>query len=253
MTRWLEIAWHDAGVAEIPGHAADDTILGYFQEVGRDDITSDEVSWCAAFVGACLAKAGVAVDLPHGKRLLARAYLDVGTPIEQPRVGAVAIFTRGDPNGWTGHVFFVTGWTASHIKGIGGNQRNSVCEISIPRSQLIGLRWPEKVEPKVLARTSRIASGAGETQKDGIKATGTQGLEMAIPAPPQKLGLEEIAANAGSFKGSVETLEQFLLFVWGKGGWIALALTAYWGARIVWRSGWIRTWRAQDQSEGKTT
>lgn len=253
MTRWLEIAWAEEGVAEVAGPRASETILGYFREVGRGDITSDEVSWCAAFVGACLAKAGVAVDLPHDKRLLARAYLEVGTPIDEPRVGAVAIFTRGDPRSWTGHVFFVTSWTATHIKGIGGNQRNSVCEISLPRSQLLGLRWPEAADPKVLAKTSRIAGGANETQKDGVKATGVNGAELALPAPPETIGLSDLAAKAGSLKGSIETLEQFLLFAWAKGGWIALGLTLYWGGRIVWRSGWIKWWRAEDQSTGKTT
>lgn len=255
MTKWLEIAWADEGVAETPGRAASETVLGYFKEVGRSDVTSDEVSWCAAFVGACLARGGVPVSLPSERALLARAYLDVGTPIDTPRNGAIAVFTRGDPNSWTGHVAFVVGWTETTLAILGGNQANRVCVQHFPRDRLLGLRWPEPpVAPRELAaQGSRIAGGAMAQQKDAAKVGGVTGLELALPAPPSDLGLSSLAEKLGAMQGSAEVIEKFMIFAWSKGGWVAGALAAYWLARMAWSAGWIKQWRAQDASTGKTT
>ncbi len=252
MTRWMEIAWEEVGTREIPGARAAPSIVDYFRDSGRPEITSDEVAWCAAFVGACLARAGVKPRIRPGHELLASSYLEVGTAIDTPRVGAIVCVRRNGGSGW--HVAFVSGWNATHLKLLGGNQKNSVCEVWAPREGAV-LRWPEEpVTPAALAKDgSRIAAGAGAAQKDGAKVTGINGAERALPAPPQSLGLEEVAAKAGSLKGSIETIEQFLLFAWGRGGWIALALTLFWCGRIVWRSGWIKWWRAEDASTGKTT
>ena len=59
--RWLEIAWEQegAGVAEIGGPAANKSIVAYFHDIGRPDVTSDEIAWCAAFYFWCLQKAGI--------------------------------------------------------------------------------------------------------------------------------------------------------------------------------------------------
>jgi uncharacterized protein (TIGR02594 family) len=104
--RWMEIAWADLGIKETAGPEATPAIVAYFDAAGRPDITSDETPWCAAFVNACLSRAGVSIAaIPQGERTLARSCLKQGTKIDEPRVGAVAVFTRGEP--WQGHTGFV--------------------------------------------------------------------------------------------------------------------------------------------------
>ena len=56
--RWLACAWDELGQREIDGSADNPRILAYFRAVGQDGILHDEVPWCAAFVGACLERAG---------------------------------------------------------------------------------------------------------------------------------------------------------------------------------------------------
>jgi hypothetical protein len=41
-----------------------------------------------------------------------------------------------------GHVFFVVGWNRTHVYALGGNQRDSVSVVTIPRSEIIAYRWP---------------------------------------------------------------------------------------------------------------
>ena len=61
---------------------------------------------------------------------------------DTPRVGAIAVFWRGRPDSWTGHVGFVVGETASHIVLLGGNQSNAVNVMKIKRKRFLGARWP---------------------------------------------------------------------------------------------------------------
>lgn len=248
MTAWLDIAWAAEGVEETGGRAATPEILAYFRDAGHPEIVSDEVAWCAAFAGACLARAG----LPHTGSLMARSYLKYGTPIDTPRVGAIAVLRRGaDPS--AGHVGFVVGSDATHLRLLGGNQNDAVSVARFPRAMLVGLRWPPvEAAPKELAKSSRIVKASGGQQADAGKAGVVSGAELVIPAPPPSLGLGDLATQAGAMQSAAETIEKFLLFAWGKGGLIAGAFAAYWIGRMAWNAGWIGKWRAEDQSTGKT-
>lgn len=245
--QWMEIAYADVGVTEVAGVRASETILEYFRRVGRADITSDEVAWCAAFAGAVLKSAGVKFALPKGRELLASSFLEVGTPIDQPRVGAIACVPRSGGSGW--HVAFVSGWDATRLRLLGGNQRDSVCEAWFLRDGA-ELRWPgEPVTAAALADgTSRIATAAKAQQKDGAKAGGIEVADIGLEAG----GLKEWAAQAADWQASATTIEQFMTYAVSKGKWVAGALALYWLARMAWRAGWIKHWRAQDANEGKT-
>src|SRR5262245_39000280 len=101
---WLELAWGDLGVAETPGPTHNARVVAYFAAVGHPEVTSDETAWCAAFLGACLERAGV-----HSTRsLAARSYLGWGEPISEFRSGAVAVLSR-TPDPALGHVGFLVG------------------------------------------------------------------------------------------------------------------------------------------------
>lgn len=144
---WMDAAWSHIGVKETAGSRATAEIVGMYAASGHPEVTSDEVPWCAAFVGKCLKDA----NLPNTGSLMARSYLEYGTKLDEPKVGAIAIFKRGAPP--SGHVAFVTGWGAGNIRVLGGNQGDKVCEANYPADSLIGLRWPpEKVSAPVVAK-----------------------------------------------------------------------------------------------------
>lgn len=135
--RWLELAWADLGVAEGPGGANNPRVVRYYADAGHPEVREDEVAWCAAFVGACLERAGTGST----RSLMARSYLAWGQELAEPRTGAIAVLSRGsDPS--LGHVGFLVGLTASDIVLLAGNQGDAVSVQTFPRSRLVGLRWP---------------------------------------------------------------------------------------------------------------
>lgn len=126
------------GLKEIAGPKADATIAAMFAKAGHPEIKSDEVSWCAAFVGACL----VDVGMKGTGSLAARSYLKWGRPVDlaEAQPGDVVVFWRVKPDGWQGHVGFFAGQTAKTIKVLGGNQSDSVSYGFYPKDRLLGVR-----------------------------------------------------------------------------------------------------------------
>jgi uncharacterized protein (TIGR02594 family) len=135
--RWLELAWADLGVAEGPGSADNPVVVRYYADAGHPEVRHDDVAWCAAFVGACLERAGIIST----RSLAARSYLAWGEHLDEPRTGAIAVLSRGDDPS-LGHVGFLVGMTASQIILLGGNQGDAVSVESFDRSRLLELRWP---------------------------------------------------------------------------------------------------------------
>ena len=135
--RWLELAWADLGIAEAPGDADNPLVVRYYADAGHPEVRSDDVAWCAAFVGACLERAGIAGT----RSLMARSYLAWGEAAPEPRVGALAVLSRG-PDTDIGHVGFLVGLTEANVVLLGGNQADTVSVQSFARSRLLGLRWP---------------------------------------------------------------------------------------------------------------
>ena len=134
---WLDQAWALLGEHEATGPATNPRLRDLFADAGHPEIVSDEVAWCAAFVSACLERAHV----PSPKTLRARVYLTWGASLDTPRVGAIAVLSRGQDQN-LGHVGFYLGETPDAIMILGGNQHDAVSIASFPHSQLLGLRWP---------------------------------------------------------------------------------------------------------------
>lgn len=148
---YLTFAISQLGKRELGGVSANNPdIIEYFQAVGRDDVTTDETPWCAAFVGACLAWYGY--KLPPVSRdlvLLARSYLklpnDVSTKNLRP--GDIRI-ERRTSNPGAGHVEIVVSVDRAKgvIKTIGGNVDNAVSfrVKPITGGALLGYRRPSR-------------------------------------------------------------------------------------------------------------
>ena len=135
--RWYDLAQKDLWTKEVKGPASNPVISGYFtQATGKK--YGDEVSWCAAFVGAMLEKAGVR----SSRSLLARSYLRWGEKLALPREGCIVVLKRGEP--WQGHVgFFVRQNRDGTIMLLGGNQSDQVNYRNFSKRLVIGYRWPK--------------------------------------------------------------------------------------------------------------
>jgi uncharacterized protein (TIGR02594 family) len=153
---WLELAWGDLGMAETPGPIHNARVVAYFSDVGHSEVRDDETAWCAAFLGACLERAGVRST----RSLAARSYLAWGEPLGEFRVGAVAVLSRtADPA--LGHVGFLVGQTSDTVILLGGNQGDCVSVQPFPRSRLLGLRWPANLAPPLITEAEATAAGRG--------------------------------------------------------------------------------------------
>ena len=136
---WMTHAWASYGEREVRGKQDNLNILQFFKEIGQDSVEHDETAWCAAFLGACLERAG----FRSTRSLMARSYLHWGKVLDEPRPGAIAVLSRGR-NTALGHVGFVVRATPRTLYLVGGNQSDQVNVSRYARSRLLGLRWPDK-------------------------------------------------------------------------------------------------------------
>lgn len=132
---WYMFAVREIGVKEIPGSKANSRIAEYHSTTTLKS-TSDEVSWCSAFVNWCLKAANV-----RGTGLAnARSFLTWGKKVTVPRKGDICVFWRESTDSWKGHVGFYAGETSRDIIVLGGNQGNQVCYKKYPKKQLLEFR-----------------------------------------------------------------------------------------------------------------
>lgn len=156
--QWLAHAWAELGQKEWRGSADNPRIVDLFRDVGHADGARDEVPWCAAFLGACLERAGYAGT----RSLRARSYLTWGRPIAEPRLGAIVVLSRGaDPA--LGHVGFLVGETAGALLLLGGNQGDAVTVERFDRVRLLALRWPADANPSGMAVETEVPTDGDAT------------------------------------------------------------------------------------------
>jgi uncharacterized protein (TIGR02594 family) len=145
---WMRLAYEELGTVENRNEAENNPrVLEYLQAVERPGLPmKDETSWCSGFANWCMARAGFQGTANSG----ARSWLKWGVHISQqtPCFGAVAVFLRGSPESWQGHVGFVVGEEDQQYVILGGNQRkpgmsaDSVCISRYSKGSLLGFRWP---------------------------------------------------------------------------------------------------------------
>lgn len=140
MPSWLFIAYNELGILEVPGPQSTKRIIEY-HSVTSLKATSDEVAWCASYVGWCLKEAGI----KHTGSAAARSYLTWGYELKEPIEGCIVIMGR-TANPLKGHVGFWIGESDLQVCVLGGNQSNSVCELMFPKGLILGYRWPYPTE-----------------------------------------------------------------------------------------------------------
>lgn len=123
--------------ASMAGSREGQSALTDYLKTGGQNIDPTTRAWCADFVNATLNKAGQK-GTDSG---MARSFLQWGQQVAAPQKGDVAVFSRGDPNGPSGHVgFFDSVNPDGTIKVLGGNQSDSVSYGNYPADRLLGYR-----------------------------------------------------------------------------------------------------------------
>lgn len=152
---WIVEAKRHMGLTEINGAEHAQEILKFWKDIKRGGIQSDEIPWCAAFVGACLERVGVESTRFES----AGSYLTWGVPLSEPIYGCVAVFSRSGG----GHVGFVMGQDEQkRLMVLGGNQNNAVNVTPFDTARVTGCRWPkdEPIEREPLPFLSTAAASS---------------------------------------------------------------------------------------------
>lgn len=156
---WLTQARKYIGLKEIPGPKHNPVIVGWWEKIAMQ-FRDDETPWCAAFVGGVLEEVG----MKSTRSAAARSYLKYGTKLPAPAVGAIVVFWRGSPQGWSGHVGFVVGQDkAGNLMVLGGNQGDAVNIKPFAKNRVLGYFWPDNaVKPEaklpILASDGKVST-----------------------------------------------------------------------------------------------
>lgn len=137
---WLRRARMEIGVTEIPGSRHNARILTYW-ELTKLYFKTDEIAWCAGFVGAMIELCG----LRSTRSGMARSYSQSSffRKIDKPVKGCIVVFWRGSRSGTLGHVGFYTGRDQyGNIMVLGGNQSDAVNIKPFDTDRVLGYYWP---------------------------------------------------------------------------------------------------------------
>lgn len=92
--------------------------------------------WCADFLNLVLTKSG----MQGTSSSMAKSFASYGTRLPGPKVGAIAVLSRGKGGG---HVGIVTGIDDNgNPILISGNHNNTVAEASYSRGRIVAYVWP---------------------------------------------------------------------------------------------------------------
>jgi uncharacterized protein (TIGR02594 family) len=134
--RWLLSALADLGVKEAPGVTDNPRVVAYHKATDGGD-APDAIAWCSSFVCYHVEHAGHRST----RSKAARSWVAFGTTLEEPRLGAIAVLSRG-ANPALGHVGFWIAGDADVCWLLGGNQSDAVTIAPFLRSRLVAVRWP---------------------------------------------------------------------------------------------------------------
>ncbi len=146
---WLEIAYTQYGVTEIPGSESNTKIGEYLLSVGMEP--DDEIPWCSGSLNWTMLQA----NIEGTNKANARSWLNWGIKLDKPRLGCVVILWRISRQSRFGHCGLLVGisverWKGSHgyyegvpyIYLLGGNQSNMYKVSKFPELRVLEYRWP---------------------------------------------------------------------------------------------------------------
>ncbi|MBS0246827.1 MAG: TIGR02594 family protein [Proteobacteria bacterium] len=142
--------------------------------------------WCATFMNMVLAKAGYAGTNSDA----ARSFAQYGRRIHEPRVGAIAVLTRGR-NG--GHVGVVSGIDANgNPIIISGNHGRKVGEAVYPRSRVIAYVMPtdRRATTQVANRNAPTRGNSAELDSPITELLAAIDAEYSAKGSPRGTGPE---------------------------------------------------------------
>ena len=199
----LEDAFHIAGQKLGMNERDQNAALQEFMRNGGQNLDPAVTAWCAAFVNASLAQAG----LEGTGKLNARSFMDWGQATEQPNRGDLAVFSRGDPNGWQGHVGFFDGYgDDGRIRVLGGNQSDAVSKAYYDPSRLLGFRTTGNNPGATPLQGAMTAQGRPDPSTFAARTGGQQ-----TAALPLSMGEDlPTAGLAGLFGGGDAPMQSLL-------------------------------------------
>lgn len=177
----FKLAGRQLGLNERDQKAA----LADYLTTGGANLDPATTAWCAAFVNATLAQTGMQGTGSN----MARSFLDWGQPVEQPQVGDLAVFSRGDPNGPYGHVGFFQGYDENgNILVLGGNQGDAVSVAPYSADRLLGFRRGNQQGPMSTPQMPTMAQQENPLEGMGLlsRIAAVKGIEQDADASPLK-------------------------------------------------------------------
>lgn len=132
----LLIALAEYGLKETPGAGDNPRILQMAKDCGFKDYTHDSIAWCSLFMNWVMWKASKS----RSHSLMARSWLKVGSTVQTPVMGDIAVLWRGDPDGWEGHVSIFISADDTGFWLLGGNQSDGINISHFPRERLLQFR-----------------------------------------------------------------------------------------------------------------
>ncbi len=144
---WLEIAYTQYGVTEIPGSESNKQINEYLLSVGMEP--DDEIPWCSGSLNWTMLQA----NIEGTNKANARSWLNWGIKLDKPRLGCVVILWRLSKTSVFGHCGLFVGqgmvtrldtdpYRQMNIYILGGNQENKYKVSKFPERRLLEYRWP---------------------------------------------------------------------------------------------------------------
>lgn len=156
---WLQNARKHIGLQEIPGKETAPAIRKWLIEL-KAWWTDDETPWCGVYVAHALSAANIKLPAAWYR---AKAWLDWGITIHEPKFGCIVVFERKGG----GHVGFVVGQdTAGRLMVLGGNQSNRVSVAPFDRARVAGYRWPVEGIAMTMAKLPVVASLGSSSQNE---------------------------------------------------------------------------------------
>lgn len=141
LPKWLELAIAEIGQREVSGAKSNPRIQAY-REMAGIKLEGDDgvVPWCAIFVNAMLASAGIKTSGSG----MARSFASSKNfeKLAAPMVGCVTVISS-NRGAASGHVFFYTAENGLLFQALGGNQDDSVSIAMFKKSRLVGHFWPK--------------------------------------------------------------------------------------------------------------